>query len=95
MTVKILGVHLIVVNNITYSDDFKGDNSDREELLCKPWEFDECFDANAEVQIGHKTYEKSSAEKRNSDLTGHLQEKSNLSKDDFFLAWRRLGGDVL
>ena len=52
-------------------------------------------DANAEVQIWHKTYKKRSAEKRNSDLTGHLQETRNVSNDDFFLAWRRLGGDVL
>ena len=51
VTAKILGVYLIVVNNTTHSNDFKDDNSDREELLCKPWEFDECFDANAEVQI--------------------------------------------
>ena len=51
VTVNILGVYLIMVNNTTHSNDFKDDNSDREELLCKSWEFDECFDANAEVQI--------------------------------------------
>ena len=36
MRVKILGVYLIMVNNTTHSNDFKDDNSDRKELLCKP-----------------------------------------------------------
>ena len=89
-----LGVHLIVVNNTTHSNDFKDDNSDREELLCKPWNLMSALMQMLRCRFDTK-HTKEFSRKRNADLTGHLQETRNVSNDDFFLAWRRLGGDVL